>query len=317
YLLEWEEFFTYVMPLGTIAIHFIIFLGVARLRFYDIEVRVARSGEIASRAGELERLAAVGELAASVAHEVRNPLTGMRSLAQRMADEPIDPERSRRYASISVEEAGRLDRIVSSLLALARRGTLRAWSGDPTRLAALFHDLLLLTSARAARAGVTVRAERTTIVAPAPREALAQALLNLLLNALAHTPRGGTVTLSASDGDRVTISVRDTGPGVPAAERARIFEPFHTASVDGTGLGLSVVRRIARELDWQLEVDDAPGGGAEFRIRLPAAPAARGPGARAMPPREESPRATPGSTAARPAAAEPAPAAQPAEASSP
>src|SRR5690606_33326121 len=90
-----------------------------------------------------------------------------------------------------------------------------------------------------------------------------------------------TVTLSASDGDRVTISVRDTGPGVPPAERSRIFEPFYTASVDGTGLGLSVVRRIARELGWELEVDDAPGGGAEFRIRLPAAPAPRGPDARA------------------------------------
>lgn len=276
-----KPFFTYVMPLGTIAIHFIIFLGVARLRFYDIEVRVARSGEIASRAGELERLAAVGELAASVAHEIRNPLTGMRSLAQRMAEESLEPERLRRYASIVVEEASRLDRIVTSLLSLARRGTLGAWSGEPTRLAGLFDDLLLLTSARAARAGVTVRAERTTIVAPAPREALAQALLNLLLNALAHTPRGGTVTLSANGGDRVTISVRDSGPGVPPAERSRIFEPFYTASVDGTGLGLSVVRRIARELGWELEVDDAPGGGAEFRIRLPAAPASRGADARA------------------------------------
>jgi signal transduction histidine kinase len=89
------------------------------------------------------------------------------------------------------------------------------------------------------------------------------------------------VTLSANGGDRVTISVRDSGPGVPPAERSRIFEPFYTASVDGTGLGLSVVRRIARELGWELEVDDAPGGGAEFRIRLPAAPASRGADARA------------------------------------
>src|SRR5690606_14459131 len=98
--------------------------------------------------------------------------------------------------------------------------------------------------------------------------------------ALAHTPRGGTVTLSANGGDRVTISVRDSGPGVPPAERSRIFEPFYTASVDGTGLGLSVVRRIARELDWELEVEHAPAGGAEFRSRWPAAPASRGPDAR-------------------------------------
>src|SRR5690606_32943335 len=175
--------------------------------------------------------------------------TGMRSLAQRIAEEPVDEERRRRYAEVIVEETGRVERIVAGLLSLARRCTLGAWSGDAAPLDAVFDDLLLLTSARAARAGVAVRAERTAILAPAPREALAQALLNLLLNALAHTPRGGTVTLRASDGERVTISVRDTGPGVPAAERARIFEPFHTASVDGTGLGLSVVRRIARELD--------------------------------------------------------------------
>jgi signal transduction histidine kinase len=70
----------------------------------------------------------------------------------------------------------------------------------------------------------------------------------------------------------VVLRVSDTGPGVPASERARIFEPFYTASVDGTGLGLSVVRRVARELGWHLEVADAPGGGAEFIIRVPARP---------------------------------------------
>ena len=313
HLLGAQAFFTYVMPLVVLAVHFMVFVGVVRLRFYDIDVRVARSAEIASCAGELERLAAVGELAASVAHEVRNPLTGMRSLAQRIAEETVDEERRRRYAEVIVEETGRIDRIVAGLLSLARRGTLRAWSGDPTPLDTVFDDLLLLTAGRADRAGITVRAEHTGIIAPASREALAQALLNLLLNALAHTPRGGTVTLSASGGEHVTITVRDSGPGVPPAERARIFEPFHTASVDGTGLGLSVVRRIARELDWQLEVDDAPGGGAEFRIRLPAAATSRGATERAA----VHSRAAPSGATAHPAAAESAPAAHAAEASSP
>jgi signal transduction histidine kinase len=167
-----------------------------------------------------------------------------------------------------VEEAGRVDRIVGSLLSLSRRGALGPWSGGSAGLDALFDDLVLLTSARAAQAGVSVQAEKSGIIAPAPREALAQALLNLLLNAIAHTPGGGVVTMSAEAGERVVVQVRDTGPGVPAEERERIFEPFHTASVDGTGLGLSVVRRIARELDWRLTVVDAPGGGAEFRIGI-------------------------------------------------
>ena len=271
-LLGARGFFSYVIPAAIVGIHFAVFVGVDRLRFYDIEVRVGRSGEIAGRAGEVERLAAVGELAASVAHEVRNPLTGMRSLAQRIAEEPPDPERWRRYANVIVEETRRVDRIVGSLLSLARRTTLAPWSGETTPIDALFEDLLLLTTVRSARAGVTVRAEKTGIVASAPRDALAQALLNLLLNALDHSPRGGVVTLSAEEGDGVVLRVSDTGPGVPAGERARIFEPFHTASVDGSGLGLSVVRRIARELGWHLEVADAPGGGAEFIIRLPVRP---------------------------------------------
>jgi signal transduction histidine kinase len=270
-LLGAQAFFAYVLPLAIIGIHFAIFVGVVRLRFYDIEVRVGRSGEIAGRAGEIERLAAVGELAASVAHEVRNPLTGMRSLAQRIAEEPSDPERWKRYAAVIVEEAGRVDRIVGSLLSLARRPALEPWSGETTRVDALFDDLLLLTTVRGARAGVTVRAARTGIVASAPREALAQALLNLLLNALDHTPHGGVVTLRAEEEEEgIVLRVSDTGPGVPAGERARIFEPFYTGSVDGTGLGLSVVRRIARELGWHLEVADAPGGGAEFIVRIPA-----------------------------------------------
>lgn len=265
-------FFTYGVPLAIVASHFAVFVGVVRLRFYDVEVRVVRSGEIAGRAGEVERLAAVGELAASVAHEVRNPLTGMRSLAQRIAEEAPDPERWRRYAEVIVEEVGRVDRIVGSLLSLARRTTLGPWSSEATPVDALFDDLLLLTAARAARSGVTVRAAKTGVVAPAPRDALAQALLNLLLNALEHTPRGGVVTLAAEATDGVVLRVSDTGPGIPPGERARIFEPFHTMGMDGTGLGLSVVRRLASELGWCLEVSSAPGGGAELVIHVPARP---------------------------------------------
>jgi signal transduction histidine kinase len=264
-----QTFFTYVMPVVIFFVHVLVFAGVIWLRFYDIEVRAARSGELAARATETERLAAVGELAASIAHEVRNPLTGVRSLAQRMAEEELEPERWRRYAAVIVEEVGRIDRIVSNLLGLARRGWSERWNGEPTPLAPLFEDLALLTSSRAARAGVMLRLSASGMSAPAPREALASALLNLLINAIGHTPAGGTVELAARGGERVEIWIRDSGPGVPAGERERIFEPFHTGAADGTGIGLSVVRRIARELDWEVSVEDAPGGGAVFRLRLP------------------------------------------------
>lgn len=270
FMMGGQAFFMYVMPLIVIGLHMVLFAGVVWLRYYDIEVRAARSGEIAAGFAEADRLAAVGELAASVAHEVRNPLTGIRSLAQRLASEDVDPERRRHYAAVIVDEVGRVDRIIGNLLALARRESAADWSAEPTPLEPLFQDLALLVAARLEQAGVRVEMDARHAVAPAPREALAQALLNLLLNAIRHSPSGGVVQLTARPGDPVEVSVSDQGPGVPVADRDRIFEPFHTGSAGGTGLGLSVVRRLARELDWGLAVDDAPDGGALFRIRIPA-----------------------------------------------
>jgi signal transduction histidine kinase len=260
----------YLMPLLMVWIQALIFVGVARLRFYDIEVRAARTGELAAAAAEQERLAVVGELAASLAHEIRNPLTGVRSLAQRLAEEEVDEPRRRRYAGVILEEVGRVERLVTNLLGIARRAPRRTLVDSPTPLAPLFDDLALLVSARAERAHVRLTADAAALSAPAAREPLAQAVLNLLLNALAHTPEGGAVELTAvHDDGAVRIVVRDTGPGVPAEERERIWEPFHSGS-GGTGLGLAVVRRIAREEGWTPTVHDAPGGGAEFHLRIPA-----------------------------------------------
>lgn len=265
----------YALPLAMVWIQLLLFVGVARLRFYDIEVRAARSGELAAAAAEQERLAVLGELSASVAHEVRNPLTGMRSLAQRLAEDHVDEDRRRRYAAVILEEAERVEHIVANLLGFARRAATRPDPGARTPLAPLFDDLLLLVEAHARKAGVAVAVDAGGAVAEAPRESLAPALLNLLLNAIRHTPRGGTVRLHARPSrGGVEVRVLDTGAGVPAGDRDRIWEPFHSGG-GGTGLGLAVVRRMARELGWEARVGDAPGGGAEFSIHVPAREVAR------------------------------------------
>jgi signal transduction histidine kinase len=270
-------FLLYVMPLLTIVIQFLIFIGVVHHRFYDIEVRAARSGELAAQAVEQQRLALLGEVSATLAHEIRNPLTGMRSLTQRLAAADVDDARRRRYATVILDEIGRLERIVDNLLAVGRRTVVRGGGAATTPLEPLFDDLMLLVDGRARRVGVVVERDPTTAGAAVPRDALAQALLNLLINAVAHTPPGGRVRLAARmDGpERIAIRVSDTGPGVPLAVREQIFEPFHTRGI-GAGLGLAVVRRLAHELDWHIAVSDADGGGACFQITVPAAGAAAG-----------------------------------------
>jgi signal transduction histidine kinase len=259
----------FIMPLSMVWIQGLLFYGVARLRFYDIEIRAVRTGELAAAAAEQERLAVVGELSASLAHEIRNPLTGVRSLAQRLAEEEIPEEKRRRYASVILEEVGRVERLVANLLGIAKRAPRVRDASARTPLAPLFEDLALLVTGRAEKARVRVSVDGAGLTAHSPREPLAQVLLNLLLNAVEHTPAGGAVTLAARTLDGGTaIAVRDGGPGVPREDRERIWEPFHTGGA-GTGLGLAVVRRVAREEGWTVEVDDAPGGGAEFRIVIP------------------------------------------------
>lgn len=273
------DFFHYVLPLMIVGVQLLLFHGVVRHRFYDIDVRAARTGELAAQLATGERLALLGELSATVAHEVRNPLTGIRSLAQRLAEDDVPPEKRRRYAQVVLDEVERLDRVVGNLLGIARRAPAQQAAGI-TPLAPLFDDLALLVSTQASRKGVALRLDADGVSAAAPREALAQALLNLLLNAIAHSARGGQATLlatrRANEGrDDVVIVVRDSGPGMPKAERARMFEPFVTAGGGGIGLGLSVVRRIVDEHGWRLEIDDAPGGGADMRVTVPASTPAR------------------------------------------
>jgi signal transduction histidine kinase len=274
-----DSFFVYAMPLVTVAIQIALFIGVTQLRFYDLESNSARRGDLASDATALQRQAMVGELAASFAHEVRNPLTGVRSLAQRLAEEDVDEPARRRYAEVIVREIGRVEQIVADLLGVSRRAAARPANEGPTELAPLLDDLRILLAPRSERSGVELRVHAGELHVAASREMLAQAILNLMLNALEHSPPGTRVELGAEEMDGLArILVRDQGPGVDVAERERIFEPLYSLR-GGSGLGLAVVRRIASESGWSIEVTDAPGGGAEFRLLVPLAggvPAASG-----------------------------------------
>jgi signal transduction histidine kinase len=220
-------------------------------------------------------LAAVGEFAASLAHEVRNPLTSIQVDLQRVRGKVRHVEGVDAPLDRALREVARLDRTVSGALQVARSGAVRLAPIDllvPARRAA--------EGARPAFAGAAVLEELSPSDAPVivhgDESALQQLLLNLLLNAAQALPPGGRagIEIDAADDDGVTVSVWDTGPGIPAEARRQVFEPFYSTKPGGTGLGLAVAQQIAAAHGSVLELGPDSGRGTTFRFRLRrAAPA--------------------------------------------
>jgi PAS domain S-box-containing protein len=222
---------------------------------------------------ERERLAVVGELSASIAHEVRNPLgvvfNSLGSLRRLMGKTNGDVKL---LLDIIGEEAERLNRMVDDLLDFARplqpaveRVTLEPLVRDAIEAARAQH-------AQAAPVSVGVDVQGAEQVRADPR-LLRQALVNLVLNALQALGRGGAVSITArpcAQRGGAVIAVADDGPGIPEAHRARVFQPFFTTKAKGTGLGLAVVKRIAEGHGGSLSLADrAEGEGSEFQLWLP------------------------------------------------
>ena len=225
-----------------------------------------------ARLTQSEKLAALGQLAAAIAHEVRNPLAVIRSAAQGVAEAlPAGEVESRRACSFITAEIDRLTSVVSSLLAFARPLRLEPRA---VTLDGLFDRALLLARDELAAKQVRVRrAEPASLPAlRADADLISQVLLGLLANAAEAVPVGGEVILGGRESEgNVAIEVADSGPGIPPELRGRIFEPFFTTRPQGTGLGLAVARQIVEAHGGRIEVGDSPAGGARFSILLPAA----------------------------------------------
>jgi signal transduction histidine kinase len=233
-------------------------------RLMEENVRLER--ELAER----ERLASLGRMAATVAHEIKNPLSAIKSIAQVMRE---DEKLSKEYArdlSLIVGETDRLSQSVTQLLSFARR---ESPSEQPLAMTELMQSMVDLFHANAKEQGIGIEYKVTHDAQLSGKSVsvLRDALSNLLLNALQATSAGGKVALAANiAGKEVLISVEDTGPGIAAELREQIWEPFFTTRQRGTGLGLAIVRKRVQEVGGTASLDASRNGrGALFYLRVP------------------------------------------------
>ncbi|OKO81392.1 hypothetical protein AC628_07130 [Bradyrhizobium sp. NAS96.2] len=202
------------------------------------------SEALVRQVAEANRLATLGRVVAGVAHEIRNPIAAMRLKAENAVAAGPDLARKDNALRVIVEQIGRLETLLRNLLSSVQRAPLVAL---PVKdVAAFLTERIELFREQAAEQGLELEVCGGGAEARFDPARIAQAIDNLILNAIQNTPAGGRVTLSAERiGDRMALSVADTGRGVPEEVRAHLFEPFVTGRSEGTGLGLAVVREIA------------------------------------------------------------------------
>jgi len=253
-----------LLVVGALSVASLVALGIFHARVQD---RLARAEASVQQA---ESLAAMGRMTAGIAHEIRNPLGIIRATATRLKKVYADPSAPDEKFDYIAEEVDRLSAVLDGYLGFARDAPSRLESLDLVPLVRRTF-LLLQPELEAAKVMVEMDLPETSILRGDPQR-LRQVLINLALNAMQAMPEGGTLHLRLThDATQVLLAVTDTGPGIPADLATRVFEPFFTTKAQGSGLGLTIVRRIVEEHAGSIRLDTAPAGGACVELRLPRA----------------------------------------------
>ena len=233
-------------------------------RLVEENVRLER------RLAERERLATLGQMAATVAHEIKNPLSAIKSIAQVMGEDESLSHEYARDLSLIVGETDRLGQSVTQLLSFARQETPAEL---PMRADQLIQSVARLFEVTAEKDGIklSVKIEKDEELGGSAVSAVRVALSNLLLNALQATPKGGEITITQKiENSVMVILLQDSGPGVPDELQQRIWEPFFTTKQRGTGLGLAIVRKRMQEAGGTARLASRVNGeGAKFELRVP------------------------------------------------
>jgi signal transduction histidine kinase/putative methionine-R-sulfoxide reductase with GAF domain len=217
-----------------------------------------------------EKLAALGQLAAGIAHEIRNPLTSINILIHSLTDHLPDESVHREDLKDNEEEINRINEIVDQFLRFAKPASPLLKKAE---VLPIFEETLQLLRPQIEKQRITIQKEFQTL-APAlmDREQMKQAILNLLLNAVQAMPKGGHLILRGqiSENDRfIKLSIQDSGVGISDEEMGKLFDPFFSTKEGGIGLGLSIAHRIIDQHHGKIEVESAPGKGTLFTLWLP------------------------------------------------
>lgn len=215
-----------------------------------------------------ERLNVIGHLAASVAHEIRNPMTVVRGFMQIFNKESFIPDEKKAYLDLMIKELDRAEAIINDYLTLAKPRVVTSGKIDLVKQIYFVHDIIssygLLNSVN-----IVLNLENDLIIRGS-KEKLNQVFINLLKNAIEASPHGGEVSIAAyQHNDKVMIEISDTGIGLSEEEIKRIGTPFYSTKEQGTGLGLMVCYGIIKAMNGEIKVQSEKGKGTIFSIQLP------------------------------------------------
>ncbi|MBZ0157671.1 MAG: PAS domain S-box protein [Alphaproteobacteria bacterium] len=234
----------------------------------------AERKKLLERLSQAEKLAALGRISANVAHEIRNPLTVVGGFARRLQRSAAQETREREYADFIVSEVSRLEEILRDVLSYARTTTLQL---REYRIHEIIDDVLKMYEERCSQHSVTVRKSyRYADGVVVDKNRAREVIINIVANALDAMPGGGTLTAGTAQEDVegkpfVTVTISDTGEGIPADRLNKIFEPFFTTKVTekGVGLGLSISRKIMEDHGGFITVESVAGKGTTFTLYFP------------------------------------------------
>ncbi len=235
----------------------------------ELQVQSKRLIETEENLRIADRLAVLGELTASLAHEVRNPLGSIGGAARLLAQDKLKPDEKQEVSEILQKEVDRLNQVVESYLGAARNDSRRTHTFQLTEVVDSIQKLLA-EKTRKKGIAFSIRLPSGSITLTMDLNQLYQILLNILLNAVDAMPDGGTITLIAQiEGDDLHLQVYDEGIGMSPETLDHIWDTFYTTKQNGTGLGLPIVRRMVDENDGSITIQSEPNKGTTVNIRLP------------------------------------------------